>query len=95
MAGKGLREPSLFVTHLIQVAQQNQKPLQRVSLDTEIAFDRDYLQALGAFGIPQGVVQSLMNLTLSGYPRVEVNSCQGKVTHCQAYPSSLALSPLI
>jgi hypothetical protein len=40
MAGKGIREPSLFVTHLFQVAQQNQKPLQRGSLDTEKAFDR-------------------------------------------------------
>jgi hypothetical protein len=42
MAGKGIREPSLslFVNHLIQVAQLNKKPLQRVSLDTEIAFDR-------------------------------------------------------
>jgi hypothetical protein len=35
MAGKGIREPSLFVTHLIQVAQLNKKPLQRMSLHTE------------------------------------------------------------
>jgi hypothetical protein len=39
IAGKGIQEPSLLATHLIQDAQQLKRPLQLVSLDIEKAFD--------------------------------------------------------
>jgi hypothetical protein len=40
MQGKGIQEPSLLATHLIQDAQQTKQPFQLVSLDIEKAFDR-------------------------------------------------------
>ncbi len=37
MTGKGIQEPSLLATHLMQDAQQSERPLQLVSLDIEKA----------------------------------------------------------
>jgi hypothetical protein len=39
MGGRGIQEPSLLATHLIQYAQNTGKPLQLISLDIEKAFD--------------------------------------------------------
>ncbi len=39
MQGKGIQEPSLLATHLIQDSQQTKQPLQLVSLYIEKAFD--------------------------------------------------------
>ncbi len=63
MTGKGIQEPSLLATHLIQDAQQSERPLQLVSLDIEKAFDRIghkiIVQALRAFGVPELMIQAL------------------------------------
>jgi hypothetical protein len=76
MAGRGIQEPSLLATHLIQDAQQTGKPLQLISLDIEKAFDRIshaiILQALRAFRI-----QALQNYVLEEMARVEVNGRKG------------------
>jgi hypothetical protein len=40
MAKKGIQEPSILATHLIQEANRYNKPLQLVSFDIEKAFDR-------------------------------------------------------
>jgi hypothetical protein len=51
-----------------------------VSFDIEKAFDRIghavIIQALRAFGIPERIILALINLTLTGYARVEVNGRQ-------------------
>jgi hypothetical protein len=77
MAGRGIQEPSLLATHLIQDAQHMGQPLHLISLDTEKAFDRIshavILQALRAFGIPELLIQALQNYVLVGMARVEVN----------------------
>jgi hypothetical protein len=79
--GKGIQEPSLLTTHLIQDAQQTRKPLQLIRLDIEKAFDRIshamILQALRAFGIPELLIQALQNYVLVGMVRVEVNGRKG------------------
>jgi hypothetical protein len=40
MAQKGIQEPSILATHLIQEANYNNKSLQLISFDIEKAFDR-------------------------------------------------------
>jgi hypothetical protein len=40
MAQKGIQEPSILATHLIQEANYNHKSLQLISFDIEKAFDR-------------------------------------------------------
>ncbi len=40
MAQRGIQEPSLLATHLIQDVAHYSKPLQLVSFDMEKAFDR-------------------------------------------------------
>ncbi len=40
MMQKGIQEPSILATHLIQDATQYNKPLQLVSFNMEKAFDR-------------------------------------------------------
>jgi hypothetical protein len=81
MAGKGIQEPSLLATHLIQDAQLTGQPLQLISLDIEKAFDRIshavIIQALRAFGIPELLIQALQNYVLIGMARVEVNGRKG------------------
>jgi hypothetical protein len=81
MAGRGIQEPSLLATHLIQDAQHTGQPLQLISLDIEKAFDRIshavIIQALRAFGIPEILIQALQNYVLVGMARVEVNGKRG------------------
>jgi hypothetical protein len=70
MAGRGIQEPSLLVTHLIQDTQLNQTLLQLVSFDKEKAFNRIghavIILALRAFRIPERIILALINLTLIG-----------------------------
>jgi hypothetical protein len=82
MVGKGIQEPSLLATHLIQDAQLTGQPLiELISLDIEKAFDRlshtIIIQALRAFGIPELLIQALRNYVLVGMARVEVNGRTG------------------
>jgi hypothetical protein len=81
MAGRGIQEPSLLATHLIQDAQHTGQPLQLISLDIEKAFNRIshavIRQALRAFGIPELLIQALQNYALVGIARVEVNGKKG------------------
>jgi hypothetical protein len=81
MRGKGIQEPSLLATHLIQDAQQTKQPLQLVSLDIEKAFDRIghkvIVQALRAFGVPKLLIQALRQYTPVGYAKVEDNGRRG------------------
>jgi hypothetical protein len=81
MQGKGIQEPSLLATHLIQDSQQTDQPLQLVSLDIEKAFDRIshkvIVQALRAFGVSKLLIQALRHYTLVGYAQVEVNGRRG------------------
>jgi hypothetical protein len=81
MAGRGIQEPSLLATHLIQDAQHTGQPLQLISLDIEKAFDcishAVIIQALRAFGIPEILIQALQNYVLVGMARVEVNGKKG------------------
>jgi hypothetical protein len=70
MAGRGIQEPSLLATHLIQDAQLTERPLQLISIDVEKAFDRlshtIIVQALRAFGVPELLIQALRNYVLVG-----------------------------
>ncbi len=81
MRGKGIQEPSLLATHIIQDAEQTKQPLQLVSLDIKKAFDRIghavIVQALRAFGVPEILIQALRHYTLVGYAKVEVNGRRG------------------
>jgi hypothetical protein len=81
MAGKGIQEPSLLATHLIQDAKQTERPLQLISVDIEKAFDwlshTIIIQALRAFGVPELLIQALRNYVLVGMARVEVNGRKG------------------
>jgi len=81
MPKKGIQEPSLMATHLIEEANRKTKPLQLVSFDIEKAFDnvghKVIVQALRAFGVPEIMVQALRQYTLVGFARVEVNGRQG------------------
>jgi hypothetical protein len=83
MAKKGIQEPSILATHLIQEAALYRKPLQLVSFDIEKAFDRVghkiILDALRAFGVPEIAVSALQHFTLVGYAYVEVNGKKGIV----------------
>ena len=81
MPSKGIQEPSILATHLIQESNRTKKPLQLVSFDMEKAFDKVthkvIIQALRAFGIPEIMVQAIQQFTLIGYAKVEVNGRQG------------------
>jgi hypothetical protein len=81
MVGKGIQEPSLLATHLIQDAQQTGQPLQLISSHLKKAFNRlnhtVIIQALRAFGIPELLIQALRNYVLVGMARVEVNGRKG------------------
>jgi hypothetical protein len=81
MTNKGIQEPSLLATHLIQDSNQYSKPLQLVSFDMEKAFDRVghkvIVQALRAFGVPEIMIQAIKHYTLVGYAYVEVNGRRG------------------
>jgi len=81
MKQKGIQEPSLIMTHLIQDATTHNKPLQLISFDIEKAFDRIshevIIQALRAFGFPEEYVQGVQYYTLMGFAYVEVNGRKG------------------
>ena len=81
MAGKGIQEPSLLVTHVIQDAQINNTSLQLASFDIEKAFDKIshdvIIQALRAYGFPEIMIQALISLTMTGWAKVEVNGKRG------------------
>ena len=81
MPKKGIQEPTLLATHLIEEANKHNKPLQLVSVDIEKAFDKVghkvITQALRAFGVPEIMVQALQQYTLVGYAKVEVNGRRG------------------
>jgi hypothetical protein len=70
MTQKGIQEPSLLATHLIQDSTLYSKPLQLVSFDMEKAFDRVghavIIQALRAFGVPEIMVHYAETL-LTGF----------------------------
>jgi hypothetical protein len=81
MAQKGIQEPSILATHLIQEANYNRKSLQLISFDIEKAFDRvshiSIIQALRAFGVPEIIVMAIQHYSLIGYAYVEVNGKMG------------------
>jgi hypothetical protein len=83
MAKKGIQEPSILATHLIQEANRYQKPLQLVSFDIEKAFDRVghkiILDALRAFGVPEITIEAIQRFTLVGFAYVEVNGRKGLI----------------
>ena len=81
MAQKGIQEPSILATHLIQEANYNHKSLQLVSFDIEKAFDRvshiSIIQAMRAFGIPEITIMAIQHYSLIGFAYVEVNGKKG------------------
>jgi hypothetical protein len=81
MAQRGIQEPFLLATHLIQDADHYQKPLQLVGFDMEKAFDRVghhiIVQALRAFGVPEIMIMAIQHYTLVGFAYVEVNGRAG------------------
>jgi len=81
MAQKGIQEPSILATHLIQEAQYNNKTLQLLSFDIEKAFDRVshkiIIQALRAFGVPEIAIMAIQHYSLAGFAYVEVNGRKG------------------
>ncbi len=87
MAKKGIQEPSILATHLIQEANRYNKPLQLVSFDIEKAFDRVshkiIVDSLRSFGIPEITISAIQHFTLVGYAYVEVNGRKGLVITIQ------------
>ncbi|MFN9905713.1 MAG: RNA-directed DNA polymerase, partial [bacterium] len=81
MAQKGIQEPSILATHLIQEANYNNKSLQLISFDIEKAFDRVshciIIQALRAFGVPEITIMAIQCFSLIGFAYVEVNGKKG------------------
>jgi len=81
MAQKGIQEPSILATHLIQEANYNNKSLQLISFDIEKAFDRvshiSIIQALRAFGVPEITIMAIQHYSLTGFAYVEVNGKKG------------------
>ena len=79
--GKGIQEPSITVTHLLQESEHTGRPLQLASFDIEKAFDRVghqvIVQSLLQFGIPPMFVDSIQSLSLTGKFQVEVNGVLG------------------
>ncbi len=81
MAQKGIQEPYILATHLIQEANYNNKSLQLISFDIEKAFDRmshcSIVQALCAFGVPEITIMAIQCFSLIGFAYVEVNGKKG------------------
>ena len=81
MKGKGIQEPLITATHVIQDSKKNNKSLQLLALDISKAFDtinhNVILQALAIFKIPEIIIQAIANLSLQGKAIVEVNGIQG------------------
>jgi len=72
-----------MITHAIQDANKNNKPLQIISYDIEKAFDRVshklIVQALREFEIPEILIMAIQKYTLVGYVQIEVNGKMGKM----------------
>jgi len=83
MPKRGIQEPTLMITHAIQDANKNNKPLQIISYDIEKAFDRVshklIVQALREFGIPEIMIMAIQKYTLVGYVQIEVNGRMGRM----------------
>ena len=81
--GKGIQEPSITVTHILQEADLHGRPLQLASFDIEKAFDRVghlvIMQSLQQFGIPTITVEAIQRLALTGRFQVEVNGKLGQM----------------
>jgi hypothetical protein len=81
MANRGIQEPTLLMTHVIQDANRTGNPVQILSLDIEKAFDRishtSIQQSLIAFGFPEIFVNAITFLALGGTAGVEVNGLMG------------------
>jgi hypothetical protein len=97
MPQKGIQEPSILATHLIEEANKRKKPLQLVSFDIEKAFDKVghkiITQALRAFGVPEIMVQALQQYTLVGFARVEFNGRQGILITIRRQKTIFNLAP--
>jgi hypothetical protein len=87
MAQKGIQEPSILATHLIQEANYNNKSLQLISFDIEKAFDRVshciIIQALRAFGVPEITIMAIQCFSLIGFAYVEVNGKKGSLSQSE------------
>ncbi len=83
IANRGIQEPSILATHLIQEANRYDKALLPISFDIEKAFNRVshkiILDALRAFGVPEITISALQRFALVGYAYVEVNGRKGLV----------------
>jgi len=81
MQNKGIQEPSIIMTHLIQDACLYNKSLQLISFDIEKAFDRVshtvIIQALQEFGFPEIYIEAIRDYVLTGIAYVEVNGRVG------------------
>jgi hypothetical protein len=90
MAQRGIQEPSLLATNLIQDAGHYQKPLQLVSFDMEKAFDRVghhiSVQALRAFGVPEIMIMATQHYMLVAYLLI----LKSTVAQASSSPSRLA-----
>ncbi len=72
MAQKGIQEPSILATHLIQEANYNHKSLQLVSFDIKKAFNRvshiSIIHAMRAFGISEITIMAIQHYYLISLP---------------------------
>ncbi len=97
MAQKGIQEPSILATHLIQEANYNNKSLQLISFDIEKAFDRvshcSIIQALRAFGVPEITIMAIQFFSLIGFAYVEVNEKKGSSSQSEPGQDKETQSP--
>jgi len=81
MPKRGIQEPSLLMTHIIQEANYHNTAVQIISYDIEKAFDRVshkiIVQALREFGIPEIMIMAIRHFSLIGYAQVEINGKLG------------------
>ena len=79
--GRGIQEPILMATHVLQDAERTGNSLQFISFDLEKAFDKTgntvIKQALEAFGFPLVLIEAIQRLALQGEGFVEVNGVWG------------------
>jgi len=74
MPKRGIQEPSLIMTHIIQEANYHKIPVQIISYDIEKAFDRVshtiIIQMLREFGVPEIIIMAIKHFSLIGYAQV-------------------------